>query len=796
MPEWIENYQHQNGSSHAMASMATEPPETSQPVQAERSSADIANPPPRRDDDNQKGKSKEQIDEADDNANDHDQNDGGRPPVWRPWTPRIAADGYISSFRPWLHLMPHWRNVLASPRLGNSGEISILSFSSDAAARPVLQSRQLLDSAQLDPESLAASLEPGGNAETDAVSHAVFVSDLSPWFIDALGPTLNLSPEVFEEHLVQSGYTGTSYDDPDPRTTWPTRFLLPQHVSLRWHSLVKRRDTEPRDMSSRKLLIDDRLEWLRESRGRDRRVVWRHHALFAQTNIFRREWPLSALYRPPNPRLVWRPDPLSAVNELVLIDISEDADGEEGKENAAQDPDIVAWEERVTFSWGCSATGKIIRKFLWAGHHDTVLANWRLAVFLFDPLPGISGSRLGGADAGAYQPFSTRLAPRQPPPVRQLNGDTSILDAVSAYMFSANGACSDASEWIRYLSQNGSLQDTNSCVDLPLLAVFQMVRQDTVTLLGHIHHVLDRIGSGSMDERMMQEQLGHWRSVLGRLQADLPALEESMGRFFAFPYSSDPEAGPRAPPPPLTEALQKLRADISAMTDRCHKAQESLRAEMSLLESKRGIQEAESVARLTELAFLFIPMTFAASLFSMQVRELADSPPPVYAFIVAALVAVLLSYGLRLVQRSAVVGETLRAIDSQIRSDRQVTGRVLPVRTVVAWLASKLYLKAVVAVLGGGSVAMIIATFWTSSAMDVGFRGAVGGFALLCALATIALALISTSSSPTAVRREEFESVFGFGRIWLERNGQHGSQGSDDVVRTSEREEPGPGDQV
>ena len=52
---------------------------------------------------------------------------------------------------------------------------------------------------------------------------------------------------------------------------------------------------------------------------------------------------------------------------------------------------------------------------------------------------------------------------------------------------------------------------------------------------------------------------------------------------------------------------------------------------MSLLESKRDIEEAEGVSRLTELAFFFIPTTFAASLFSMQVWELEESPPPVYA---------------------------------------------------------------------------------------------------------------------------------------------------------------------
>ncbi|KAL3441392.1 hypothetical protein BJX65DRAFT_313833 [Aspergillus insuetus] len=47
---------------------------------------------------------------------------------------------------------------------------------------------------------------------------------------------------------------------------------------------------------------------------------------------------------------------------------------------------------------------------------------------------------------------------------------------------------------------------------------------------------------------------------------------------------------------------------------------------LQIMESQRAITEAESVTRLTELAFFFIPLFFAAAVFSMQVRELADGP--------------------------------------------------------------------------------------------------------------------------------------------------------------------------
>ena len=47
------------------------------------------------------------------------------------------------------------------------------------------------------------------------------------------------------------------------------------------------------------------------------------------------------------------------------------------------------------------------------------------------------------------------------------------------------------------------------------------------------------------------------------------------------------------------------------------RAYDSLWTTMSLVENKRAISETESVKKLTKLTFLFIPVSFAASFFSM-----------------------------------------------------------------------------------------------------------------------------------------------------------------------------------
>jgi hypothetical protein len=58
----------------------------------------------------------------------------------------------------------------------------------------------------------------------------------------------------------------------------------------------------------------------------------------------------------------------------------------------------------------------------------------------------------------------------------------------------------------------------------------------------------------------------------------------------------------------------------------------------TIRESEKAVVEAQSVTKLTKLAVFFVPLSFVASLFGMNVREVnPGSTPPFWSWAVASL---------------------------------------------------------------------------------------------------------------------------------------------------------------
>lgn len=252
-----------------------------------------------------------------------------------------------------------------------------------------------------------------------------------------------------------------------------------------------------------------------------------------------------------------------------------------------------------------------------------------------DPLPYIS--KADSLDE-VIVPFIQNI-PRGPPLPEPVSVEN-YLDNKSQYdryFLETLSTASTLGDWISYHSQYTLEPDIRPLV--PILALLSIIHRDTLGIVSKIEVAMSEI----LDELKSHIE-ARTRSVREFIR-ELQGLEERIGSFISSCLSETEM------PDDFRHDFARLLRKLRVTTTRCEALQQTLRAELSSLEARRSITEAESLARLTELAFIFVPLTFAAGLFSIQVQEF-QTPPPLRVFAITAVVILLLSYGLRLLQGS------------------------------------------------------------------------------------------------------------------------------------------------
>lgn len=222
----------------------------------------------------------------------------------------------------------------------------------------------------------------------------------------------------------------------------------------------------------------------------------------------------------------------------------------------------------------------------------------------------------------------------------------------------------------------------------PFHALFRAIYDDSHSLVDVIRKSLHRIREGTLDEDLMQKRVTFWRALLHRLHFNLGELDQNLGAFVQFINQPETHTS-RAllPSQKLAENTQVTLRNCVGLIDR---SSHSLLAEMQIVDSRRSITEAESISKLTELAFVFIPLSFVASLFSMQVHEL-DGGVPLYQFALVAIGFVIVAYSVRLSIRSS---HLIEYKDNTIAQIREETGlqhnEPIPTHKFLGWLGSSL----------------------------------------------------------------------------------------------------------
>ncbi|KAL8845892.1 MAG: hypothetical protein Q9221_008976 [Calogaya cf. arnoldii] len=221
----------------------------------------------------------------------------------------------------------------------------------------------------------------------------------------------------------------------------------------------------------------------------------------------------------------------------------------------------------------------------------------------------------------------------------------------------------------------------------PLNYLLMIILRDTLTILRSINVALTDIDNSMLDDQLLQSDIDIWRGDLSRVESELRDLETSIPEFAQYIFNSASGKANRN----CERLLVQCRLHIAKVQERRRTTHGSLMTAMSLVESKRGISEAESVTKLTELAFFFIPLTFAASLFSMQVKELDANTTSVAVFFAVALTITVCSYALRLVIRSSAFLGFMQRWKSKIRESTETpSGTPIATTTVLVWVWNRI----------------------------------------------------------------------------------------------------------
>ena len=302
--------------------------------------------------------------------------------------------------------------------------------------------------------------------------------------------------------------------------------------------------------------------------------------------------------------------------------------------------------------------------------------------------------------------------------------------------------------WIQN-ADDSSQAVQNSGLNDPIIVLLKIVENDTRIFLRSLEWVLDDICNDSLDEFILTRRLSDWRKLMNEFEKEVPAISERLEHFVHFIFGSN---GNKMLPAHVNEVVQNVRKNVTRVKTILDEAYADLRVDMQFNESRRSMNETQTVTRLTELAFVFIPLSFCASLFSMSIHEL-DEGVPVWIFIITALTMVTIAYGVRLLVGSELlVNSTRRAFERfwELTGVKPGDSDKAPMFTIVRFTLQDIWKSIRDSLLAGtaGSIALTaplvipIVFMWTSTNMGRGFKTII----TLFLLTSVATALLMTFS--------------------------------------------------
>ena len=153
--------------------------------------------------------------------------------------------------------------------------------------------------------------------------------------------------------------------------------------------------------------------------------------------------------------------------------------------------------------------------------------------------------------------------------------------------------------------------------------------------MSDFREALDFIDEHLSDDNVLRKRVQQWRYLLGQwkshLSNDISYISyitrvithetqlESKDIYPNNPITESTSTGRSVLSLPIQADLDNLTKEISSLTTRAKSTFQDIMATMSIVESQKAIAQAETISKLTNLAFFFIPLTLTASIFGTNI---------------------------------------------------------------------------------------------------------------------------------------------------------------------------------
>ena len=148
---------------------------------------------------------------------------------------------------------------------------------------------------------------------------------------------------------------------------------------------------------------------------------------------------------------------------------------------------------------------------------------------------------------------------------------------------------------------------------------------NTTEVLTSLHDALDEIDLSLAQDDILRRSLHVWRERFGFWRQDILNSLASVKQMSQLSEkrrsccTCAPQLSPASISNHVEVDLVGLRADLDDTLTRLNATFQAIMSTMSIVESQKAILEAESISKLTALAFFFIPLSFVATFFGMQI---------------------------------------------------------------------------------------------------------------------------------------------------------------------------------